>query len=76
MGVDADNLKRHFGLRIRELRGKLGYSQEELAHLSGLDRSYVSEVERGVRNISLVNIGRLADALGVSLSDLFSFPLS
>ena len=50
-----------FGNRIRELRKEKGWSQEELALRSGLDRSYVGGVERGVRNIALNNIFRLAE---------------
>ena len=45
-------------------------SQEALAHMAGLDRTYVSGVERGERNHTLVNVSRLADALGVELADL------
>ncbi len=59
-----------FGRRVRELRKKKGMSQEELALEAGLDRSYVGGVERGERNISLVNIEKLARALGVSLEAL------
>jgi transcriptional regulator with XRE-family HTH domain len=59
-----------FGERLRGIRRKKGISQEALAHLSGLHRTYVSGVERGERNISLLNIERLAVALGVSMSDL------
>jgi transcriptional regulator with XRE-family HTH domain len=60
-----------FGLRARHLREAIGISQEELAARSGLHRTYVGSVERGERNISLVNIHVLADALGVSPCDLF-----
>lgn len=59
-----------FGRRVRELRKKKGMSQEALALEAGLDRSYVGGVERGERNISLVNIEKLARALGVSLEML------
>lgn len=48
-----------FGARVRNLRGTLGVSQEELAHLAKLDRTYVGSVERGERNVSLDNICRL-----------------
>lgn len=52
-------------MRVREERLKHGDTQEQLAHLAELDRSYVGQVERGERNISLDNIYRLADALGI-----------
>jgi transcriptional regulator with XRE-family HTH domain len=54
-----------FGRRLRELRRGVGLSQEELADLAGLDRSYVGGVERGERNISLENICKLAAAMEV-----------
>jgi transcriptional regulator with XRE-family HTH domain len=59
-----------FGNRLRDVREKAEISQEKLAELAGLHRTYVSSVERGKRNISLVNIERLAVALGVSMKDL------
>lgn len=59
-----------FGKRLRELREGVGISQEKLAELAKLHRTYVSSVERGKNNISLVNIERLALALDVSLRDL------
>lgn len=66
-----ENLLRKFGSRIRQLRKKRGLSQEALADAAGLDRTYVGSVERGERNISLVNITKLAKTLDVSLSELF-----
>jgi len=66
----VDSVLVRFGKRVRELRKKKGLSQEGLALESGLDRSYVGGVERGERNISLENIGKLATALGVSISAL------
>ena len=60
-----------FGNRIRTLRKERGLSQEDLAELSGLDRTYISGIERGLRNVALRNIAALAQALGVSLADLF-----
>ena len=61
-----------FGLRLAEARRAAGLSQEALAHDSGLARSYLGGVERGKRNISLVNICRLAAALGMRPADLLS----
>lgn len=61
-----------FGERLRDLRKRAGLSQEELAHEAGLDRTYVSGIERGVRNPSLRNIARLAGALGIHVRELFS----
>src|SRR4051812_46740219 len=62
-----------FGRRLRELRKQAGFSQEALAHESGLDRSYVGGVERGEYNISLLNICLLADALELSPDELLKF---
>ena len=59
-----------YGRALRELRHECGISQERLAHLSGLDRTYVSGIERGERNPSLTNILKLVDALDISLSEL------
>lgn len=59
-----------FGKRLREVREEAGLSQEKLAELSTLHRTYVSSVERGKRNISIENIERLAVALGVSMRQL------
>ena len=69
--MDTD-IRKEFGNRVRELRAKNGMSQEALAHRAYLERSYISGVERGERNISLVNIGKIASALQVSLESLFS----
>ena len=61
------------GKRVKELRNKLGISQEELADLAELDRTYITSVECGRRNISIVNIEKLSKALNVSLSVFFKF---
>ena len=60
-----------FGVRLRTLRKARGFSQEAFADISGLDRSYVGGVERGERNVSLLNIKKFADALGISVEELF-----
>lgn len=63
-------LRKAFGARVRELRLAAGLSQEELAHRAEIDRSYVGQVERGERNISLDNIHRLAESLETVASRL------
>ncbi|MFO5492538.1 MAG: helix-turn-helix domain-containing protein [Cuspidothrix sp.] len=67
-----ENIQKKFGSRLRQIRQNMGLSQEELAHLSNLDRSYVGGVERGERNISLVNIHKIADALNISPKEFFN----
>ena len=59
-----------FGARVRELRLSLGLSQEAFAAQCGLERTYISGIERGVRNVSLLNIKVLSEALGISISEL------
>ena len=59
-----------FGAAVRDLRGRRGISQEELADLSGMHRTYLGGIERGHRNPSFTNIRRLADALQVRTSEL------
>lgn len=67
----GDSVCTHFGKRIRLLRMSAGLSQEQLANLCNLDRTYIGGIERGERNPALKNIQRLAEALDVSLSVLF-----
>ena len=62
--------RRQFALNLRQVRERLGLSQEALADLAGLHRTYVGSVERGERNISIDNIARLASALGLPASSL------
>jgi len=59
------------GNRIRELRTQTGLSQEKFAQKIGMDRTYFASVELGKRNISIVNIEKIANGLNVSLSELF-----
>lgn len=72
----ASFLKRReaFGRRVRDLRLEQGLSQEALADLAGIHRTYVGSVERGERNVALDNINALADALGVSPAQLVDDP--
>lgn len=65
------DVKKKFGGRVREIRKEKGLSQEKLADLAGLDRTYISDVERGERNISLVNIIKIANAFNINVKDLF-----
>ena len=65
------NLTQQFGQAVRHHREVLDISQEEFAHRAGLDRTYVSGIERGHRNPSLRTIERLATALGVGIDALF-----
>jgi transcriptional regulator with XRE-family HTH domain len=60
-----------FGRALRLRRHKLKVSQEEFADMCGLDRTYVGGIERGERNVALVNVEKIARALSVSLSELF-----
>ncbi len=64
-------LQQAFGQRIQSLRKEQGLSQEKFALTIDMDRTYYASVEAGKRNISLLNIKKIADGLGVSLSELF-----
>ncbi len=66
-----DDVRVRFGKAIRQRRHKLGVSQEEFADLCGLDRTYIGGIERGERNVALVNIEKIAKGLKLSLSELF-----
>ena len=60
-----------YGAKLKEFRKKKGLSQEELGFKSSLHRTYISEVERGRRNISIMNIDRIAKALNLRAKDFF-----
>lgn len=66
-----EDIRVRFGRALRQRRQKLGVSQEEFADMCGLDRTYVGGIERGERNVALVNIGKIARALKISLPELF-----
>jgi transcriptional regulator with XRE-family HTH domain len=72
MASDTSNekVKALFGKRLRELRTSKNLSQEGLADLAGLDRTYVSSCERGERNLTIVSVSKLAIALGVDPAEL------
>ena len=64
-------IKKQFGERLRSIRKEKGFSQERLALACELDRTYIGGVERGERNISLINIYKIAVALEISAKELF-----
>ncbi len=66
-------IKEKVGQRIKELRTKQGLSQEEFAFKCDLDRTYITSLERGKRNISLENLEKIAKAFNMSLSEFFNF---
>lgn len=61
------------GERVKQLRKKANISQEKLAELAGLDRTYINGVENGKRNVSIINIEKICKSLNVSLADFFEF---
>lgn len=65
------SIQKAFGLRIQALRKELGLSQEKFSLRIDMDRTYYASVEAGKRNISLVNIKKIADGFGISVSQLF-----
>jgi transcriptional regulator with XRE-family HTH domain len=69
------SIKVKIGQRIRELRNQVGISQEALANKAEIDRTYVTDVENGRRNISIENIEKLVIALQISLKDFFDSPI-
>lgn len=65
------NILEIFGDRVRELRASKGISQEELGYKADLHRTYIGMIERAEKNITLINIEKIAIALGVSINELF-----
>jgi transcriptional regulator with XRE-family HTH domain len=65
------DIKSKIGGRIRELRNDRDLSQEKFANLCGLDRTYIAGIEQGRRNVSIVNLEKIAKAFGISLSEFF-----
>jgi transcriptional regulator with XRE-family HTH domain len=67
------NVKSKIGLRIKNLRELASMSQKDLAYTADLDRSYIASVENGQRNISIMNIEKIATALNVTLKEFFNY---
>ena len=69
--MDKEPILLSFGKRVQELRKTKGISQEELASVAGVHRTYIGMIERAEKNITLCNIEKIANALNISISDLF-----
>ncbi len=65
------DIRERFGFAVKDRREALGLTQEEFAERAGIHRTYLSDIERGTRNVSLVNIERVAQGLSLRLSELF-----
>ncbi|HJC77347.1 MAG TPA: helix-turn-helix transcriptional regulator [Candidatus Alistipes excrementavium] len=71
--MDSNSLiLKKFGQRVRQLRYQEGYSQEELADRAGVHRTYIGMIERAEKNITLLKIEKVAKALNIRLTDLFT----
>ena len=68
------SIQKQFGKRVRDLRLERGYSQEAFAFECGLHRTYIGCIERGEKNVTIVNIEKIAKALKVEIIDLFVTP--
>lgn len=71
--VNKIMIEEKVGKRIKELRGKLGISQEELGFRSGVHRTYIASLEVGKRNVSVATLEKIVKALGVSFNEFFNF---
>jgi len=71
--LKTEKLLKDFGAHLKAIRKEENLSQEKLALIADLDRTYISGIERGLRNISLINIFKLAEALEIPPSKLFQF---
>lgn len=69
--MQATSTRKQFGKKLKEVRTKIGLSQEELGFRAGIHRTYIGAIERGEQNISVDNIHKLAKALKIPVSELF-----
>jgi transcriptional regulator with XRE-family HTH domain len=72
MNSNKEILKQ-FGDRVREIRKERGLSQEQLSFMADLHRTYIGMIERGEKNITLINIEKIARAFNMSINDLMKF---
>lgn len=68
--MEKNSLEISFGLRCRQLRYHTGLSQEKFSLMIGMDRSYYASIETGMRNVTLINMNKIAHGFGISLSEL------
>lgn len=71
--MNSTQLLKRFGKRVRELREARGWSQEELAERSDMHRTYIGMIERAEKNITLMNINKIAQAFSISIPELLTF---
>lgn len=71
MNFPTGDLRVQFGRAVRERRLAIGLTQEQLAHKCRLNRSYITDIERGARNPALINVARLVHALDMSIPEFF-----
>lgn len=69
------DIRTQLGSRIKDLRKRQGWSQDDLAARASLHPTYIGGIERGQRNVSLLNLARIAEALRLSMTELFDFPV-
>ena len=69
------NIKEKFGFKVKQLREEKGFSIEYLANISNVDRTYISDIEKGKRNVSIANIEKIAKALDMSVYQFFKSDL-
>ena len=71
--MSSNLILKDFGIHLKNIRVQKNITQEQLAHLCELDRTYISGVERGKRNISLINLYKIASSLNIHPSELLTF---
>lgn len=69
--MDKTKILLHFGQRVRKIRKSVGLSQEELSYKSNVNRTYIGMIERGEKNVTLLTMVKIAQALEINIADLF-----
>ena len=70
-----ENIQKLIGDRLRDLRRRKGLSQEKLGWKAKLHYTYIGAIERGEKNVSIITLGKIAKALGISVNEIFNFPM-